>query len=220
VQRAFVVEINLKSGLGPNMSARLTLGKYTPEGSNLIHWIAVAWEQQGASGHIVDYAAWTSPATTWAEKALMVTLRELRDLAQEGWPVGSPEGEHMSPHQSWVDAGYMTPVVYAFCRETNKRFAPAIGRGAEQQHRQWYNRPTKTGSIVKQIGEGFHNNWMPSDKLHLVEVDADHWKSFVHQRLATPTGSPGAMTLFRASPQELLALAKHLTAERRPISSS
>jgi hypothetical protein len=65
------------------------------------------------------------------------------------------------------------------------------------------------------IGEGFHINWMPSDKLHLVEVDADHWKSFVHQRLATPTGSPGAMTLFRASPQEHLPLAKHLTAEKK-----
>jgi hypothetical protein len=35
----------------------------------------------------------------------------------------------------------------------------------------------------------------------------------VHQRLSTPITSAGAMTLFQASPQEHLALAKHLTAE-------
>jgi hypothetical protein len=68
---------------------------------------------------------------------------------------------------------------------------------------------------VKQIGEGFHINWLPNEKLHLVEADADHWKSFVHQRLATPVGNPGAMTLFRATPQEHLPLAKHLTAEKK-----
>jgi hypothetical protein len=45
------------------------------------------------------------------------------------------------------------------------------------------------------------------------EIDADHWKTWLHQRLSTPLGTLGAMTLFQASPQEHLALAKHLTAE-------
>jgi hypothetical protein len=49
--------------------------------------------------------------------------------------------------------------------------------------------------------------------VHLVEVDADHWKTWVHQRLSTPLEKPGAMTLFHAQPQEHLSLAKHLTAE-------
>ena len=107
----------------------------------------------------------------------------------------------------------MTPVVYSFCRQAGERFLPAVGRGAAQQHRQWYNRPTQTGSIVKHIGEGFHLNRLPTEKLRLAEIDADHWKTWVHQRLSTPMDSPGAMTLFEASPQEHLALAKHLTAE-------
>jgi hypothetical protein len=109
----------------------------------------------------------------------------------------------------------MTPVVYSFSRETNNGFLPAVGRGAGQQHAQWYNRPTRTGSIVKQVGEGFHINWLPAERLHLIEVDADHWKSWVHQRFATPVGNAGAMTLFQASPQEHLVLAKHLTAETK-----
>jgi hypothetical protein len=106
--------------------------------------------------------------------------------------------------------------VYHFCREAGERFRPSVGRGAAQQYRnQYYNRPTQTGSIVKFIGEGYHANWLPAEQLHLLEIDADHWKSWVHQRLATPLGSPGAMTLFQAASQEHLSLAKHLTAESK-----
>jgi hypothetical protein len=34
----------------------------------------------------------------------------------------------------------------------------------------------------------------------LVQADADHWKTWVHQRLITPLNKPGAMTLFDAQP--------------------
>src|SRR5262249_10320123 len=130
-----------------------------------------------------------------------------------GWPLRDPAKEKIVPHQAFVDAGYQTDVVYTFCRESGKRFAPAVGRGASQQHRQWYDRPTQTGSTWKLIGEGYHVNWLPPQQIHLFEVDADHWKSFAHQRLSTPLTSAGAMTLFRAQAQEHLSLARHLTAE-------
>ena len=54
---------------------------------------------------------------------------------------------------------------------------------------------------------------MPAESQLLIEVDSDHWKTWVHQRLSTPLDKPGAMTLFHAQPQEHLSLAKHLTAE-------
>jgi hypothetical protein len=107
----------------------------------------------------------------------------------------------------------MTHVVYTFTRESGDKYRPAIGRGAAQQRHQWYNRPTSTGSTVRHIGEGYHINLLRAEKLRLVEIDADHWKSWIHQRLTTPLGGNGAMTLFEASPQTHLALAKHLTAE-------
>ena len=71
--------------------------------------------------------------------------------------------------------------------------------------------------VVRHIGEGYHLNFLRSEKLRLVEIDADHWKTWVHQRLVTPIGSDGAMTLFEASPQQHLALAKHLTAEAKVL---
>jgi len=94
-------------------------------------------------------------------------------------------------------------------------WAAGVGRGAAQQRNQWYNRPTQTGSVVKGIGEGFHSKWLRSERLMVMEVDADHWKTWVHQRLGTPHDQPGAMSLFRAAPEEHLALAKHLTAESK-----
>jgi phage terminase large subunit GpA-like protein len=203
----------LARGLVPKCAQRLTaaidLGKY------LAHWIVVAWSPR-AVGHVVDYGRIEiASEDLGVEQAILVGLREFRDLVQAGWPMEANPGQTKKPDQAWIDSGYMAPIVYAFCRETGERFRPAIGRGAAQQHKQWYNRPTQTGSIVRYIGEEYHLNWLLSERLHLVEINADHWKTWVHQRLSTPVNSPGAMTLFAAPPQEHLALAKHLTAETK-----
>jgi len=189
------------------LTAAVDVGKY------LLHWIVVGWSAK-ARGHVVDYGRIeVASEDLGVEQAVLIALREFRDLANDGWSVGNEDGEKKRPDLAWVDAGYMTSVVYAFTREAGDKFKPAIGRGAAQQRHQWYNRPTQTGSVVRQIGEGYHINYLRSEKLRLVEVDADHWKTWVHQRLVTPLASDGAMSLFEAPPQQHLALAKHLTAE-------
>jgi phage terminase large subunit GpA-like protein len=203
--------IALPRGIVPDdakyITAAVDLGKY------LLHWIVVAWSAQ-ARGHVVDYGRIeVASEDLGVEQALLIALREFRDLAQEGWAIGHEDGNRKQPDAAWVDSGYMTSVVYNFARESGDKFRPAIGRGAAQQRQQWYSRPTRTGSVVRHIGEGYHLNFLRSEKLRLVEIDADHWKTWVHQRLVTPLGSDGAMTLFEATPQQHLALAKHLTAE-------
>ena len=205
--------VDLPRGIVPSsaqwLTAAVDLGKY------LAHWILVGWSPD-AVGHIVDYGRLEVASNDLGvEKAILLALREFRDTASEGWPVGTATGQRFVPQQVWIDAGYMTPVVYAFCREAGEPFRPALGRGATQQHRQWYNRPTRTGSVVRYIGEAFHCNWLLAEWLYVAEVDADHWKSWVHQRLSTPLDSPGTMTLFQADPEVHLALAKHLTAEKK-----
>jgi len=215
--------IDLPRGVVPPGAVYLTLG--VDLGKYLIHWIAVAWST-GASGHIVDYGRIeVASESLGLEQALMLALREMRDLALSGWPqpnrtvngtTKSDEDYRMIPDLGFVDAGYMAQVVYTFCRESGERFRPAVGRGAGQQQRQYYNRPTQTGSIVKHIGEGYHGNWLPAEQLLLLEVDADHWKSWVHQRLIAPIDKPGALTLFHTlNPNDHLSLAKHLTAETK-----
>ena len=109
----------------------------------------------------------------------------------------------------------MTEVVYQFCREAMQPFGPAVGRGATQQRSTPYAHPTQTGTTIRKIGEGYHIAYLRTSRMHLVEVDADHWKTFVQQRLTTPLGQPAALTLFQAPSHEHLSLAKHLTAERK-----
>ena len=205
---------SLPRGVAPEstkvITAALDLGKY------LAHWIAVAWSE-GAVGHVVDYGRIeVASDDLGVEQAILVMLKEFRSVVLDGWPLGSADGKRLVPQQTWIDAGYMTPVVYAFCREAGERFRPSLGRGAAQQNRQQvYNRPTQTGSLVNHLGEGFHLSLLPAERLRVAEVDADHWKTWVHERLSTPMGQNGAMTFFSALPQEHLALAKHLTAERK-----
>ena len=49
----------------------------------------------------------------------------------------------------------------------------------------------------------------------LVEVNADHWKTWIHERLSTPQDAPGAMTFFHAPPRDHYVLARQLTAEKQ-----
>jgi phage terminase large subunit GpA-like protein len=189
------------------LTAGLDLGKY------LCHWIVTAWSN-GAAGHIVDYGRIeVASESLGIEQALLIALREFKDLVLQGWPCGKIDGEAAVPQLAFIDAGFMAEVVYTFCREVGERFRPAIGRGVSQQRQQWHNRVTQTGSVVKMIGEAYQANWLPAEQLHLIEIDADYWKSWVHQRLGTSMDQAGAMTLFRAAAQEHLSLAKHLTAE-------
>ena len=203
----------LPRGVAPEstrwVTAAIDLGKY------LAHWVVVAWSPR-AVGHIVDYGRIeVASDDLGVEQAILVALREFRELVSAGVQSATNSVPSRAVNQVWIDAGYMTHIVYAFCREAGEMFRPALGRGAAQQRQQWYNRPTTTGSVVRHIGEGYHVNWLRAEKMNVCEVDADHWKTWTHQRLTTPLGQPGAMTLFQAPPQEHLALAKHLTAERK-----
>jgi hypothetical protein len=154
------------------------------------------------------------------EQGIMVALREFKELVLAGWARdgATTEQPRVLPEQVWVDAGYQTNVVYAFCRESGDRFRPAVGRGAAQRKgEQTMDKASQTGSVVKLVGEAYHAAWLPVEKLYLLEVDADHWKTWVHQRLATPVGGPGAMTLHHAKEpqQQHLSFVKHLTAESK-----
>lgn len=203
----------LRRGILPadtqQLSAAMDLGKY------LTHWVLIAW-REGATPHVVDYGRIEVPSQELGvEQALMVALRQFREQVLAGWPKDQdPRELKLQPGQVWIDAGYTTDVVYTFCRESGARFRPSVGRGALQHRQQNYHRPTSTGSIVQLIGQNFHYALLP-EQIHLVEVDADFWKSWVHQRLETPLGSPGAMTFFQAQPQEHTSLVRHLTAESK-----
>ena len=185
----------------------LDLGKF------LAHWTGIVF-RTGGFLHIADYSRFEIPTDQFGvEKAMLVALRQFRDLVESGW--ACKDGQPRVPDQVWIDAGYQKEVVYAFCRESGDRYRPCFGRGASQQRVQYYNRPKKTGAIVRHLGEGFHISRLKDERLHIVDVDADHWKTWTRARFSTPLDESGSMSLYQAMPREHMSFAKHNTAEKK-----
>lgn len=203
------------------LSVGVDLGKY------LCHYVAIAWQDE-ARGVVIDYDRFeVASDQLGTERALAIALREFRDRCEAGWAVTG--GETVKPDQVWIDAGYMADVVRAFCRECEASghrkqiYRPIFGRGASQVQSYWYSQPKSTGAVVKKIGDGWHASWDGSNKIHHVEINSDHWKTWLHRRLATPLVDEagqlckpvpaGAMTIFQDMPRAHLSFAKHITAE-------
>ena len=189
-------------------------------GKRVSWWIAVAWRPD-ASPHVVDYGRFDVASDDFGfERALQLALRDFRDdTILKGWAL--PGGQPRVPDRVTIDARYQgkddAKVVYAFCRESgNRRFLPTLGCGEGKSYARRYRRPPKTGGSVVWIGEEYHVIHLPLDGVFVVEAHADYWKSWLHKRLATPLGQPGAATFFHSSDRnEHTSLAKHLTAEKQ-----
>lgn len=191
-------------------------------GLRLCHWIVVAWAGD-ATGQVIDYGRTEVPSDDMGiERALMVGLRDFRDICQKGWP---RQSKMVSPGMVLVDSGgTWTPTVYQFCRESGDPFQSSKGYGTTQDvATRRYRGVKKTGSVVRRIGPGYHVSRLKRKpgsrtwRVDLVEVDVDYWKSWLQARLRTPQGEAGALMLYAAQPREHLSLAKHLTAERERV---
>jgi len=164
--------------------------------------------------HVVAYGVFDIPSDDLGvEPGMRAALRDFRELCESGWT--HERGGAMLPSAVWIDAGWMGHVIYAFCRESGSRYLATIGRGASQ-HSGVYKKPKQTGKMVIEIGLDYHIEWSSRDSTHVVLVNSDAWKTFVHQRLATPVSQPGAMTLFddQGDKNCHTSFTKHITAER------
>lgn len=116
-----------------------------------------------------------------------------------------------------IDAnwGISTDLVYQFCRQTEfrGRVIPAHGRyvGASSKPMSEYR---------KKPGERVGLNWIITSSasqraIRHIAFDTNFWKSFVHERLASPIGDRGCLTLYGSRPYEHELYAEHMTAEFR-----
>jgi phage terminase large subunit GpA-like protein len=203
----------LRQGFVPDDCVALTMG--VDVGKWVGWWLLIAWAAD-ASGHVVDYGSYEVPSKSMDTRlAVLAGLRGLRDEnALPGWPTTS--GKVRIPEQVWVDVNYETDACLDFIRESGTRFRACVGLGVGKAHRRRYNRPTRTGSIIQHVGHEYHAVWRPEDRCHVIEVNADYWKTWVHERLITPMDQPGALSLYySADDKEHLSLAKHWTSERQ-----
>jgi phage terminase large subunit GpA-like protein len=201
----------LAKGFVPADTFALTVG--VDIGKRLAHWVAVAWLQDKRC-HVVDYGRFDIAFDELgAERALTLALRDFRDLCESGW-LG--QQGRVIPEAVWIDSAYTTEIVRAFIRESGARYLPTIGRGTGQYSGQ-YAKPKTAGKVVREIGDEYHIEWVDQSQCHVVMVSADHWKGFVHRRMVTPLGKPGAMTLFddQGDANYHTRFAKHLVSEKQ-----
>ena len=199
----------------------------------LLFYVVTAWAEN-FTGSVIDYGAWpdqhrrefsladANPTIqsefprAGLEGGLYAALTALTDdLLGREWE--REDGAMMKIERALIDAnwGTSTDLVYQFCRES--KFAgivlPSHGRyvGASSKPMTEYR---------KQPGDRLGFNWMmPSvakkRAVRHVIFDSNFWKSFVHARLAVPTGDKGSLTLYGRIPGIHQLLAEHLTAEYR-----
>ena len=199
----------------------------------LLFYVVTAWAEN-FTGSVIDYGAWpdqhrrefsladANPTIqsefprAGLEGGLYAALTALTDdLLGREWE--REDGAVLKIERALIDAnwGQSTDLVYEFCRES--KFAgivlPSHGRyvGASSKPMTEYR---------KQPGDRLGFNWMmPSvakkRAVRHVIFDSNFWKSFVHARLAVPTGDKGSLTLYGRVPGIHQLLAEHLTAEYR-----
>lgn len=200
--------VPLERGIIPPWAEVVTVG--CDVGQYLLHWAAVAWKKDG-TGHCFDYGRIEVPSQELGvEQGVMNALRQLRAKLSGGY-----RGRGVD--QVFVDSGWQTESVVRFCKEKEcgAKYRPTKGFGSTQYMR-GYSDPRFENKNIRHVGRKYHIAWVPTSHANLVEVDVDHWKSFIHARLSVPVAAPGALTLFEEpNRRDHIGFAKHLTAERQ-----
>lgn len=185
------------------------------------HWITVAWKQD-FRGVIIDYDFVSVQSNTMEEElAILHALAEYHEIVTSGWIV-EKTNEMLLPHQVWIDSRYLPRVIQKFCKEANtkaggSRFRPSEGFGSamSEAKKRAYFRPKATSKVTPYVGDEFHIDWDATAGIHVVKVNADHWKGRVLNGLVIPEDKPGAITFYRGGVNEHRTLIRHFTAEQR-----
>jgi phage terminase large subunit GpA-like protein len=192
-------------------------------GKRRLHWTAMAVMPEGRRV-IIEYGEQPTDADTLGVfRGLLEAFRKLRDYIETAWKV--------PPAQVWVDSGWHehTDAVYALCEEANgdvpytqARWRAEKGQG-EGQRMTRYVTPAgrKKNPDVVYVGKEYdirypRRNGKRIPGVFIVLVNADHWKSELHQGLTIPTDQPGAVTLYDdPSPDAHADFVTMLVAERQ-----
>ncbi|MDD4818265.1 MAG: phage terminase large subunit family protein [Victivallaceae bacterium] len=199
----------------------------------LLFYVVIAWAED-FTGAVVDYGTYpdqhrkefsladANPTiqslypNAGLEGGLYAALTSLtEDYLGREWE--REDGAMLKIDRAMIDAnwGQSTEIVYQFCRTSMYAgiLLPSHGRyvGASSKPMTEYR---------KQPGDRLGFNWMiPSvagkRAIRHVIYDTNFWKSFIHARLAVPTGDKGSLTLYGRIPGVHQLLAEHLTAEYR-----
>lgn len=197
----------------------IDVGKYA------LHYVVRAWKPDG-TGYVIDKGVQDVAGTTLGrdigvEHAIVQALRSRMEIANSGI-YHQIDDESVPVSLTLIDAGYKSEAVYAFCREAGLACMPAMGIGKSAGCVKVRFTGVQKISDTRRPGD----HWFMSRENRrdwLVDMDADHWKSWEHARWMTATDQPGTMFLYGAASDnvkrrgryeiEHFNYAKHIVAE-------
>lgn len=199
--------------------------------SRALYYAIVGWSDR-FDGQVVDYGAFPDQGLNYfiyrkVQKTLKRTFPRMSDdaaiyaglgsltdqmLARE-WK--STSGTVMHVERCLIDSGNWNDLIHQFCRESKHaaRLVPSKGMGigaAKKPMSDWQKRPgDRVGAFWRMPGQ------VPRGGVRHVVFDTNHWKSFLHERLATPPGDAGCLQLYAGASAHHRMLAQHVVAEYR-----
>lgn len=208
----------LTKGELPDDTEWLTIG--VDCGMYWIHWVAIAWRASRCA-HVAEYEAIPVLARGEGESAVerqdavKVRLWESLDALHKrcllGWTGGS---KRRGPDRVLVDAGWLSQVIHAWCRQRGQPYFPSYGRGTGQRSGHVYSHPHKRTSEIRYVGEQYHLRRHREYRTLDYWMDSDYWKNELHRMLPVTPEQPGSLTLFRDVQTQHKTFERHLLAER------
>ena len=216
-------------GLVPGRALHLT--SFIDVGDDYFFWLVAGWAPD-FTGWVIDYGTFPDQGLNFSKAsvrrslgdrypgtakdgAILAGINEFagslmaRQFPQEGGP----------PQQiglCLVDTGYKPDAVYAAMRMVGRgtSFRPSRGRGITAGKTQFEDYKRER---CREMG---YHWWVPKESPQsVIQIDTNFYKTFVHSRLATAAGDPGALTLF-GKPADHRLLAAHVLAEYYTLPST
>lgn len=203
-----------------------------------LFWMVVAWAED-FTGAVIDYGTYPDQHRPY------FSLANLTETIQAKHPIGGIEaaltaaldaceanlmgreweredGTPLRIDRLFKDSGWgeHTELVYEHCRRSPyaANVRPSKGRSVTSSSKaidEWEK------VVGMKVGPGWVERPIPNlQRVRLIHLDTNKWKSFTQARLSTPKGDPSSLTLFGRDPDPHLLLCEHLTAEYRDRKTS
>lgn len=185
-----------------------------------LHYVVVAWASD-SSARIIQYGELKVHSRRMGlEPAIIRCLQYLRDEILSKTLRETGAADPRLPDAVWIDANWQSPTIYSFCQESNaipewrNIVRPVAGRGQSVKKGGGYTQPAKKTTEKPYVGERFYFSKQKAERLDLVMIDADYWKSMLHSSLGQSLDESGAMSIFLPAGGDHGKFARQLCAEK------
>lgn len=186
-------------------------------GDHYLHLSVMAGESDGTP-YLIHRQVWPSPSKTLeaAYPNMSPEARIYQGLDDFAAAVILPhrrraDGTEMKIGRLHVDEGHRPRLIRRWCRQGVASHIAHPEQGAKTSHTS-----SPLNQWRKKQGERRGDGWLihpARNGVRTVVVDTHQWKTYLADRLQTPLGTPGALTLYGSDPDHQRDWAIHCTAE-------